>query len=856
MTLARSVIRNAAVGLAVAALVAGCEKSTDPEPVPASVTLDKTTIDFDAVGATDQLSATVKDQDGATVNVTVSWSTDASGVATVSGTGLVTSEGNGTATITAAAGTASATATVTVTQVATRLALVAGDGQAAPPDATLPEQLVVEVQDRLDAPVPEVTVDFAVLAGGGSVSPASAVTGGDGRAGTEWTLGSTEGDHEAEASSGTLTGSPTAFTARATNLFIASVTPDPIIEGEAAVLNGQGFNPTPANNTVEVNGLVANVIAATESTIDFIVPVTDCRPAGDVDIAVTIAGVSSNTVSHPQEPEQFVDLAVGEYQIIQDPSDFCLQFGGTGVADAYVFGVGAAAELPNATMPHELTGTAGAIFPSAPFAPRMLPVPESGAAPAGPAMDPELARMRARHLVAENAIREWERQNLSRRGLPMAAPPAQRASAEVPVVNDTIKFRVPDLEGNLCAEYTEITTIVKWIGSAGIFVVDTLNPTQDSLTEVELEAYSDTFDNHIYDQDTLYLGTPTDIDANQRVFVVLTHEVNKFSNGVAGFVFSGDLFSRSSCASSDGGEIFYGHVPDPDNTAGTGARSKGNVLNQMPSLIAHEFAHNIQQSRRLGSANLSRWEAEGQAVFMEEILGHSIEEKQSLQNYGSETTNGTDGGDGDRWYRPQFIQLARYYGFDASTPSDAPEQCTLLAGSNTSTACNPFAFYGAAYAFMRFVSDHYGPSFTGGVGGEAQLHRQWIDKSKSLAGVPNVEALLGVDFDSLFSRWGMMLWADDRIAGADPTITMLSWNVTEIMNSLSTSVHPNAKNLELVNRLFATFSADRAVRGGSTDYSRISSLTGHEYFSVKVRDTGGGILGSAMKPQLWIVREQ
>ena len=72
-----------------------------------------------AVGATVQLAATVRDQDGnAMAGASVTWASSANAVATVSASGLVTAAGNGTATITATSGSASGTASVTVAQTA------------------------------------------------------------------------------------------------------------------------------------------------------------------------------------------------------------------------------------------------------------------------------------------------------------------------------------------------------------------------------------------------------------------------------------------------------------------------------------------------------------------------------------------------------------------------------------------------------------------------------------------------------------------------------------------------------------------------------------------------------------------
>ena len=95
-----------------------------PTPVATSITLSATSLSFSSLGETSQLSATVKDQNGATMSgASVTWSSSSASIATVSSTGLVTSVADGTATITATSGSLSATASVTVAQAAANLVL-------------------------------------------------------------------------------------------------------------------------------------------------------------------------------------------------------------------------------------------------------------------------------------------------------------------------------------------------------------------------------------------------------------------------------------------------------------------------------------------------------------------------------------------------------------------------------------------------------------------------------------------------------------------------------------------------------------------------------------------------------------
>ncbi|MCY3600395.1 MAG: Ig-like domain-containing protein [Gemmatimonadetes bacterium] len=115
--------------------LAGCgDSTTDPVPPPppppdppraTAVAVSPAAAELNALGATVQLTAEVRDQNGQVMaGAAVTWTSGSPGVATVNASGLVTAVGNGTATITATAGSASGSATVTVAQ-ADRAVLVA-----------------------------------------------------------------------------------------------------------------------------------------------------------------------------------------------------------------------------------------------------------------------------------------------------------------------------------------------------------------------------------------------------------------------------------------------------------------------------------------------------------------------------------------------------------------------------------------------------------------------------------------------------------------------------------------------------------------------------------------------------------
>lgn len=183
-------VLSPAIALIGAVLFASCGDSTAP-PRATTIQLSAAALALDAVGATQQLTATVLDQDGEALSgATVTWASLTPAVAVVSPTGLVTSVTNGSAQVTATSGSATGTVNVVVAQVPVAPVIVSGNAQSGAIGTQLAQPLRVRAVDRLGSPMAGRTVSFVVTSGSGSLGTPSATSAADGVASSTWTIGS------------------------------------------------------------------------------------------------------------------------------------------------------------------------------------------------------------------------------------------------------------------------------------------------------------------------------------------------------------------------------------------------------------------------------------------------------------------------------------------------------------------------------------------------------------------------------------------------------------------------------------------------------------------------------------------
>jgi hypothetical protein len=641
---------------------------------------------------------------------------------------------------------------------------------------------------------------------------------------------------------------------RAAKITIASIAPDPMVEGQSVVITGQGFDAVASNNRVTIDGAVLAVTEASPTRLTVTIPASDCRPARTAQVQVaTPADPQGRTVSRSIRPAAYVNVPLGRQALVRNPSTFCLQFPASGADEAYLVGVQSTADLSKVltgVKVDAVSATAGGVGGQM-LAPEYVPV-RSGIAAPFQVRDADISR---RHYMAEAQLRRQERDILARmrdnRTMMRPAPDASAALAFPATLKpgDVIDVKVPGWNSP-CATFTPIKAVVRQVGARHVWLEDIANPA-GGYGPAEVQALGQLFDSQIYQGDVDYFGAPTDIDRNGKIAIVITKEVNRISLGedtfLLGFVVAADLVAQTLCASSNEGEVFYGRTPDAGGKLGY-PFGVTQLMEQAPRNIAHEFVHIIQFGHRLyvdGDIVFPEvWEAEGQATLAEEFIGHRLSGRSSGRNYGGDVAFPADGG--PRWYSPSFNMLGMYYGWEPGKPRipNAPEQCSWLQRSSDGNTgpCHAVDLlpYGVGWLFLRWLSDQFGPSFPNG---EKGLQRALVDlRAKGMTGVSQ---LVGVPTDSLLAQFAAMQYMDDRVPGAAPSLTLSSWNLPGAL-SLTED-----KQLAPRERPFGTFSDAVSVRGGSTAYFRISG-SGHGATALRVRGADGAALPPHMR--LWVVR--
>lgn len=196
---------------------------------------------------------------GGSVNPVTAVVSGADGVSALTSWTLGGSAGANSVTATSA-GIPSVVFDATATNPPTTIAAASGTSQTAGTSTNVADPPAVLVTGAGGVPVEGVLVTFAVTAGGGSVSPATVLTGPDGIARTaRWTVGATPGANTVTATKAGLAGNPVTFSATGAALTATSMQAASATTQQVAV--STNVSDRPAVRVKDASGLVVAGVA-------------------------------------------------------------------------------------------------------------------------------------------------------------------------------------------------------------------------------------------------------------------------------------------------------------------------------------------------------------------------------------------------------------------------------------------------------------------------------------------------------------------------------------------------------------------------------------------------------------------
>ncbi len=651
---------------------------------------------------------------------------------------------------------------------------------------------------------------------------------------------------------------------------ISGVEPAVLVEGAEARITGSGFSATAAQNQVSVGGRGARVTAATGTSLSIVVPRADCLPPRREELRVAVG--SENDTRTVGVTPQSLEVEPNHYWYTYGGNG-CLHLPGSASRGEYLIGVTSVSEDPASLTGVTLTGTPwdasvvatengrlvvaadgealedasrsgmaalaqGPFNASAAFAPQsalpMAPASAGGGIGEWPLAADTLRMRRAR---AHNEIMARNQALLRRLG--RGTRPALAAARRELQVGDTLTLYADFPEAGLCTNSGQVRALVRLVGNSSIWLDDLGNPA-GTFTDSELASLDAFYSANVKGVHDDYFGELSDVDGNGRFLVLMTKEVNREPD-LGGWVWAGDLFPPTGCATSNHAEIFYGQVPDPHGAVGAEV-SKQDLLEYYPQLIAHEVAHLIQANAgvHLGAGRpgwKTSWEWEGGASLAEQLVAYRLFGHGSGRELG--WSDYTASQEGRNWYWGAWVaDMAAFFGRDwrndgTGRISRAPEECSWVGRERegNSGPCLGNAVYGVPSMVLRYAMDRWGEDYPGGE--RALMRRFTVSSATGFASLNDVSPGRKWRSEQILADFYITLWLD--LQPGRRTYGMSTWDLYDLFRRRPANwqLQPYTSS-SLAPRL-----TGRRVRAGSSLYFHWTPTGALSPTSIKVTSPGG-----------------
>ena len=519
-------------------------------------------------------------------------------------------------------------------------------------------------------------------------------------------------------------------------------------------------------------------------------------------------------------PSGAVSLAAGQSAPLTAATALKIDAGSSGSENVLVLvdtGLTSISAKANYSVAATGIGTAGAISPPATS---LSPSPEASAASTivrGPGLDMAFGmRLNRRSQARFRGGFDAARAALSSRRLAPSAALRSLASAP-PQVGDIFNVNVGT--DPACSNLQVRGARVVAISTQAIVLADTLNPT-GGFTASDYQRFATRFDTLVYPLDVGNFGQPSDIDGNGKIILLFTGAVNELtpansSSYVGGFFYGRDLFPISNtpqlqgCPGSNTGEMFYLLAPDPTGAINGNVRRTGFVDSVTTSVIAHEFEHLINASRRLYVTNATEfeegWLDEGLAHIAEELLFYR-ESKLGPRNNIALSALQASTQTRNSFNEDMASNAGRYRSYLLKPSENSP-----FRGDDS------LETRGATWSLLRYLADRKASSPS------ASDAPTWQAlASTTLTGVANLSAVFGTDLQRRVQDWNIAHYTDDLVTGVPSEFTHPSWNFHNIYPALTGTGNTYPLKVDPLS----TTGASGTLIGGAASYYRFSIPAG------------------------------
>ncbi len=729
----------------------------------------------------------------------------------------------------------SGTGTTTVSGVPVRVDVIAAP-TAVGAAGSLAGAFTVKVVNASGAGVPGIIVNFSST-GSATVSPATATTDASGNATTQVALSTIIG-------AGTVRATVAVVTTTATSGVTVIAGPTTKIVNNPKTLRFFTVGDTARiaaaaqdqfGNAAGSNAVAYSVVDGTLVSVDQTGLVRVLRQPGTTLVIASSSGRADTTVvtvlaagaTNCTGIATVTPLNVGDVQTFSGTPFACLN-GATSGAEFALVAFNSSAD-PIA-LSASVTGAGLATPPSTSVLPTngavaLRSVAASPTPPAAPQLDERfhlrlLEESRSRNTSATRAtLRSTSLRSVIGNGTSVSYS-AIPATAKV---GDLVTLNV---SADGCSGPVNHALRVEAIGSQSIVLSDTLNPT-GGFANADYQRFAARFDTLVYPLDVNAFGAPSDIDKNGKVAILFTRTVNELTPAnakyfVGGFFNPRDLYARVGvsfdCPASNEGEMFYMLAPDPAGAVNSNKRTLGFVDSLTTGVIAHEFQHLINGSRRLYVNN-----APDEETWLNEGLSHIAEELLYYRESGyTPRRNLTD----------KLIRLDNPAIYPAFKMDAASNLARFMPYLRNPSAFSPYAdddeieTRGATWSFLRYMADRLGTT-------DGTIWQRF--DNSTLSGLALIQQIIGSSPAPYFRDWAVANYLDDLGVNSDPRFLHASWNFRDILpiTFLNVPTYPLA-----TSTLLDGAKKDLQIRGGSASYLRFSLPAGKE--GLLTFSSGGG----------------